>query len=227
MNGKLRLGILVSGRGTNMQAIVDGCRDGSIPASVVVVVSDVATAPALEKARQAGIEAVFIDPKAYPNRAGFNEAVAHLLEERSVGLVLLAGFMRVLGPEFIRRFKGRMMNIHPSLLPSFPGLEAQRQAMDYGVKYSGCTVHFVDEGVDTGPVIIQAAVPVLEDDTVETLAERILREEHRIYPEAVRLYAQGRLVVEGRRVRVLQPVGGRGQIDRPSADKCLRQDGAG
>ncbi|MGE5484159.1 MAG: phosphoribosylglycinamide formyltransferase [Ignavibacteriales bacterium] len=205
MAGTLRLGILVSGRGTNMQAIMDGCRDGSIPAGVVVVISDVETAPALERARNAGVEALFVDPGAYPGRREFDDAVGDLLEQRSVDLVLLAGFMRVLGPTLIRRFKGRIMNIHPSLLPSFPGLDAQRQAVEYGVRYSGCTVHFVDEGVDSGPIIVQAVVPVEDGDTTVTLAERILREEHRIYPEAIRLFAQGRLFVDGRRVRVLSP----------------------
>ncbi len=207
MAGGLRIGILVSGRGSNMQAIVDGCADGSIPGAVVAVISDTESAPALERARRAGVEAMFVDPWAYSCRAEFEDAVGDLLEERSVHLVLLAGFMRVLKPGFIRRFKGRIMNIHPSLLPSFPGIEAQRQAIEYGVKWSGCTVHFVDDGVDTGPIVIQAAVPVEDGDTAETLAEKILCEEHRIYPEAVRLFAQGRLVVEGRHVRVLPPRG--------------------
>jgi phosphoribosylglycinamide formyltransferase-1 len=192
-----------------MQAIIEGCRAGSIPAEVVVVVSDVASAPALERARSFGVEGVFVDPNRFAGRREFDRAVLRALEERRVDLVLLAGFMRILGPEFVRAFRGRMMNIHPSLLPAFPGLEAQRQALEYGVKYSGCTVHFVDEGVDTGPIILQAVVPVSEDDTAETLAERILAEEHRIYPEAVRLYAEGRLAVEGRRVRVLAGSGGR------------------
>ncbi|NPV69448.1 MAG: phosphoribosylglycinamide formyltransferase [Firmicutes bacterium] len=202
MERMLRLGILVSGRGTNMQAIIDGCRDGTIPARVAVVISDVASAPALEKAGRAGVEGVFIDRRAFGSKGAFEGAIAAELERRSVDLVCLAGYMRVLGPAFIGRFKGRIINIHPSLLPSFPGVDAQEQAWRYGVKVSGCTVHFVDEGVDSGPVILQAAVPVLDDDTAETLAARILKEEHRIYAEAIRLYAGGRLIVEGRRVRI-------------------------
>jgi len=200
---RLRLGVLASGRGTNLQAIIEACGEGRIPADVVLVISDVEKAPALDRARKAGIEAVYIGRKGFATREDFERCIGDHLEGRGVDLVILAGFMRVLSRSFVSRFRWRIMNIHPSLLPSFPGLEAQRQAIEYGVKVSGCTVHFVDEGMDTGPIIIQAAVPVLEGDTVETLSERILKEEHRIYPEAIRLYAEGRLVVEGRRVRVL------------------------
>ncbi|MGB9866440.1 MAG: phosphoribosylglycinamide formyltransferase [Bacillota bacterium] len=182
---------------------MDACRSGFIPGEIVVVISDRPSALALERARCAGIEAVGIDPSKVGGMAGFEREAARILKDRQAGLVCLAGFMRVLSPAFLKEFPNRVLNIHPSLLPSFPGLEAQRQALEYGVKITGCTVHFVDEQVDHGPIVIQAAVPVLEDDTVESLSERILREEHRIYPEAVRLFATGRLNIVGRRVRVL------------------------
>jgi phosphoribosylglycinamide formyltransferase-1 len=202
---RIRIGVLASGRGSNLQAIMDSVRQGRLDADVAVVVSDVADAVALTRARSAGIEARFIDPG--PKRAHLTKESEHeiidVLEECRVDLIALAGFMRILGPPFIRHFSGRIMNIHPSLLPSFPGLRVQKKALEYGVKYSGCTVHFVDEGVDTGPIIIQAAVPVLEGDTEETLSARILKEEHRIYTEAIRLFADGRLRIEGRVVHVL------------------------
>jgi phosphoribosylglycinamide formyltransferase-1 len=164
------------------------------------VVSDVATAHALERARRGGVEARHVDPKAYPTRGDFDRAVVAILQEAAVDLVCLAGFMRLLGADFVAAYRNRIMNIHPALLPAFPGLHVQRKAVEYGVKVSGCTVHFVDEGTDTGPIIIQAAVPVADDDTEETLAARILRYEHRIYPQAIRLFAEGRLQVQGRRV---------------------------
>ncbi len=201
----LRVGVLASGRGSNLQAILDAAARGELPAQVVVVVSDRGDALALERARAAGVPAVFVDPARYPSRADFEAEIARLLEAHGVELVVLAGYMRVLGPAFVAAFRNRIMNIHPSLLPAFPGLHAQRQALEHGVKVAGCTVHFVDEGVDTGPIILQAAVPVLEDDTEESLAARILEQEHRLYPEAIRLYAAGRLRVEGRRVRILPP----------------------
>ena len=202
---KLRIGVLVSGRGSNLQALIDSIRAGRLDAEIVLVVSDVQDAFALDRARRAGIEARYIEPG--PRRSRLSEdAEAHLadaLDAAGVDLVALAGFMRILSPAFVRRFKLRMLNIHPSLLPSFPGLHVQKQALEYGVKFSGCTVHFVDEGVDSGPIIIQAAVPVLDSDTEDALADRILREEHRIYTEAIKLFAEGRLRIEGRRVSVL------------------------
>jgi len=149
------------------------------------------------------VEAIFVNPRRYSTRRDFDHALIEILQERDVGIIALAGYMRILGPEFVRAFPHRIVNIHPALLPAFPGLEAQTQAWKYGVKIAGCTVHFVDEGVDTGPIIMQAAVPVLDDDTPETLAERILAEEHRIYPQAIQLLAEDRLRIEGRRVRVL------------------------
>lgn len=198
----LRIGVLASGRGSNLQAIIDAIEAGKLDCRLAVVVSDRADAQALERARKHGTEAVFIDPKGYPNREGFDRAVLVVLVEHQVELVCLAGYMRILTTAFVRVLSGRIMNIHPALLPSFPGLHAQRQAFQYGVKVSGATVHFVDEGVDTGPIICQAAVPVREDDTEETLAARILEQEHQLYPRAIRLYAEGRLEVRGRRVHM-------------------------
>ncbi len=196
----LVLGVLASGRGSNLQAILDGIEAGRCPARVAVVVSDRKDAPALERARRAGSRAVHLDPRAYPDRVAFDDAVAEVLHQQATELVCLAGYMRVLSEEFVRRFPGRILNVHPALLPAFPGLHAQRQAIQHGVKVAGATVHFVDQGVDTGPIVLQSAVPVLDEDTEETLAARILIEEHRLYPEAIRLYAEGRLRVEGRRV---------------------------
>jgi phosphoribosylglycinamide formyltransferase 1 len=196
----LVLGVLASGRGSNLQAILDAIEAGRCPARVAVVMSDRKDAPALERARRVGAKAVHLDPRAYPDRVAFDEAVAEVLHQHATELVCLAGYMRVLSAEFVRRFPGRILNVHPALLPAFPGLHAQRQALQHGVKVTGATVHFVDEGVDTGPIVLQSAVPVLDDDTEDTLAARILAEEHRLYPEAIRLYAEGRLGVEGRRV---------------------------
>jgi len=202
MSDLLRIGVLASGRGSNFQALVEAARAGRIPAIVAVLVSDRAAAPALDIARAHGIEALFIDPKQYPNREAHEKAIIAALEERKVGLVCQAGYMRILTPTYIEHFKGRAFNIHPSLLPAFPGLHAQRQALEHGVRVAGATVHFADEGVDTGPIVLQAAVPVLPGDTEETLSRRILAEEHRIYPEAVRLFAEGRLRIEGRIVHI-------------------------
>ena len=198
----LRIGVLASGRGSNLQAIIDAIEAGKLDCRLAVVVSDRPEAQALERARKHGTEAVFMAPKGYPNRDAFDQAVLAILAEHQVELVCLAGYMRVLSPMFVRALPGQIMNIHPALLPSFPGLHAQRQALQYGVKLSGATVHFVNEGVDTGPIICQVAVPVREDDTEETLAARILEQEHQLYPRAIRLYAEGRLSIIGRRVLV-------------------------
>ncbi len=181
---------------------MDAIAAGRLPAQVVVVLSDKQGAVALERARAAGIPAEFVDPASFPSREAFDRRLAERLKAYGVDLVVLAGFMRILSPAFVRAFPGRIMNIHPSLLPAFPGLHAQRQALEYGVKVSGCTVHFVDEGLDSGPIIMQAAVPVREGDTEESLAARILEQEHRLYPDAIRLFAEGRLQVEGRQVRI-------------------------
>ena len=198
----LRLAALASGRGSNLEAILDACRREEFPARVVVVVSDRENAQALERATRAGVEAVFLDPKAYRDREAYDASLHATLERHRPGLVCLAGFMRVLTPAFVRPWAGRLVNVHPSLLPAFPGLHAQRQALAYGVKVAGATVHFVDEGVDTGPIILQASVPVRPDDTEDSLSARILAEEHRLYPAAIRLFAEGRLTIGGRRVLV-------------------------
>lgn len=199
---RLTVGVLASGRGSNLRSIIRATAEGRVPARVVVVISNVSTAGALEIARENGIEAVCVDPKNHPDRRTYDAALVEVLRSHGVELVALAGYMRLVGPAFLEAFPGRVLNIHPSLLPAFPGLNAQKKALEHGVKVAGCSVFFVDEGTDTGPIIIQAAVPVHEDDTVETLSDRILAEEHRIYPEAIRLFAEGRLRVEGRRVRV-------------------------
>ena len=198
----LRLGVLASGRGSNLQAILDAIDAGRCPARVAVVVSDRKDAKALDRATRAGLPAVHIDPRSHPDRAAFDAAVTAVLAGHGVELVCLAGYMRLLSGEFVAAWRSRILNVHPALLPAFPGLHAQRQALDHGAKVSGATIHFVDEGVDTGPIVLQAAVLVREDDTEATLAARILAEEHRLYPEAVRLYAEGRLAIEGRRVRI-------------------------
>jgi phosphoribosylglycinamide formyltransferase-1 len=211
------LGVLASGRGSNLQAILDAIDAGRCPARVAVVVSDRKDAPALERARRAGAKAVHLDPRAYPDRVAFDDAVAEVLRQHGTELVCLAGYMRVLSAEFVRRFPGRILNVHPALLPAFPGLHAQRRALEHGVKIAGATVHFVDEGVDTGPIVLQAAVPVLDDDTEDTLAARILVEEHRLYPEAIRLYAEGRLRLAGR--RVLAGGGGAGSASDPGVGR--------
>jgi len=197
---KLRVGVLVSGRGSNLQAIIDAGEAGKLDAAVVVVVSDVADAYALERARNHSIADVFVDPKAPASREAFDEELISVLTKHQVDLVCLAGYMRVLSPRFINHFHHRIMNIHPALLPSFPGLHVQREALRHGVRFSGCTVHFADEGVDTGPIIIQAVVPVFDDDTEEALAARILKYEHQVYPRAIQLFAEGRLEVKERRV---------------------------
>jgi phosphoribosylglycinamide formyltransferase-1 len=194
-----KLGILLSGRGSNFEAIARNVQAGKIPAEIGVVISNKEEAGGLAIARQIGLKAMCIPSKGKEREAFERELVA-ALREHEVDLVCLAGFMRVLTPYFIREFRGRILNIHPALLPSFPGVEVQKQALDYGVKWTGCTVHFVDEGVDTGPVVCQAAVPVLDEDTPETLAARILKEEHRIYTEAICLVVEEKIRIEGRRV---------------------------
>jgi phosphoribosylglycinamide formyltransferase 1 len=199
---RLRIGVLASGRGSNFQALVAAARAGRMPADVVVLISDRAEAGAVALARAEGIEAVVVPPGEHPGREAHDKAVTDALEARRVGLVCLAGYMRILGAGFVEHFRGRLLNIHPALLPAFPGLHAQRQALQHGVRVAGATVHFVDEGTDTGPIVLQAAVPVERGDTEDTLAARILVEEHRIYPEAVRLFAEGRLEIDGRRVRI-------------------------
>jgi len=198
----LGLGVLASGRGSNLQAILEACARPDFPARVVVVVADRERAPALEHARQHRVPAIWLNPKDFGDRAAYDEALRRLLDEHRVGLVCLAGFMRILTPGLVRAYATRIVNVHPSLLPAFPGLAAQRQALEHGVRVAGATVHFVDEGVDTGPIILQASVPVHPDDTEESLSARILVEEHRLYPEAIRLFAEGRLTIAGRKVLI-------------------------
>lgn len=195
------LGILISGRGSNFEAIARNVEGGTIPAKIAVVVSNREEAPGLERARQMGLSARFIASRG-KDREAYDREVVETLREFQVDLVCLAGFMRILSPYFIREFPGRILNIHPAILPAFPGADAQKQALEYGAKISGCTVHIVDEGVDTGPIVCQAAVPVLDGDTVETLSARILKEEHRIYTEAICLLLEDCVRIEGRRVLV-------------------------
>ena len=194
-----KIGVLVSGRGSNLQALMDAQRSGDLGGEIVAVISNVESAPALERARTAGIPALFRDPRGL-GRDAFDAELATILRERGVDLVCLAGYLRILSDPFLRAFAGRVVNVHPSLLPAFPGLDAQRQALEHGVKVSGATVHLVDHGLDSGPIVLQEAVPVAEADTPETLASRILQAEHRIYPRAVRILLEGRYRIEGRRV---------------------------
>jgi phosphoribosylglycinamide formyltransferase-1 len=198
----LRIGVLASGRGSNFQSIIDAIGDKTLRAEIAVLITDNPAAFAIERAEKHGIEYLVIKPGDYGSKEDFYIKIASELRDRRVGLVVLGGFMRIVGKPLIDAFPGRIMNIHPALLPAFPGLHGQKQALEYGVKISGCTVHFVDEGMDTGPIIIQAAVPVYHDDTEEILSERILKLEHKIYPEAIRLFSEGRIEVEGRIVRV-------------------------
>lgn len=199
---ELKIGVLISGSGSNLQSIIDACACGKIAGRVVCVISNKADAYGLERAKKAGIPSLHLDHRAYSGREAYDEALVASLREFGVELVVLAGFMRIITSVLLEAFPMRVMNIHPALLPSFPGLHAQRQALDYGAKVAGCTVHFVDCGCDTGPIIIQAAVPVLEGDTEDTLSARIQKEEHRIYPEAIRLFSEGALKVDGRVVTV-------------------------
>jgi phosphoribosylglycinamide formyltransferase 1 len=199
----LALGVLASGRGSNLQAILDACARPGFPAHVAVVVSDRERALALERARAAGVEALWVNPKDFGDREAYDLTLVGELQRRQVGLVCHAGWMRILSPAYVRAFAGRALNVHPSLLPAFPGLHAQRQALEHGAKVAGATVHFVDEGVDTGPIVLQAVVAIEPTDTEETLSARILVQEHRLYPEAIRLFAEGRLQIQGRRVIVL------------------------
>jgi len=200
MNDRPVIAILVSGSGSNLQAIIDASERGEIPGRVGLVVSNKADAYGLVRARNHDIPTEVVDHRAFENREAFDARMVEVIRSSGAELVCLAGFMRVVTPVFLRAFPHRILNIHPALLPSFPGTHGPRQALQYGVRFSGCTVHFLDEGVDTGPVVVQAVVPVYEDDTEDTLAARILKEEHRIYPMAIRLFLEGRLAVEGRRV---------------------------
>jgi len=205
MGNLLKIGVLVSGNGTNLQAILDRCADGTLSAEIACVISNKAEAHALERARKHGIPTVHIDHRDFPGRAHYDAELVDTLRKHDVGLVVLAGFMRIITPVLIDAFPAAIMNIHPALLPAFPGLHAQRQALEHGVRITGCTVHFVDAGTDTGPIILQSAVAVDTEDTEETLSAKIQLEEHRIYPQAIQLFADGRLKVEGRKV-IISPL---------------------
>jgi phosphoribosylglycinamide formyltransferase-1 len=216
---KVKVGVLVSGRGSNLQAIIDNIGNGALSAEIVVVISDQADAYALERARKHNIPGVNVNTRGFKGkRDAYDALLVKELQKYNVELVVLAGFMRIITPTLLKEFPHRVMNIHPALLPSFPGLHVQKAALEHGVKFSGCTVHFVDEGMDTGPIIIQAVVPILDNDTEDSLSERILRQEHTIYSRAIQLFAEGRLRIEGRRVIVTG--------SRSDADAFLLNPGA-
>ncbi|MFW6309385.1 MAG: phosphoribosylglycinamide formyltransferase [bacterium] len=196
----INIAVFISGRGTNLQSIIDSVEAGKIPVNLKVVISNNKDAYGLTRAEKAGIETRWVDPDKFNTDKKYEDELLRILEKKEIELVALAGFMRLLTPYFLHNFSGKAMNIHPSLLPSFRGLHAQKQAVDYGVKVSGCTVHFVDEGMDTGPIILQKTVPVYDSDDEDSLADRILEKEHEIYPEAIRLYAEDKLELKGRKV---------------------------
>jgi phosphoribosylglycinamide formyltransferase-1 len=202
MARQVTLGVLISGGGTNLQAIIDAVEEKKLDAKIELVLSNRADAYGLTRARNHGVATEVLDHKVFSSREAYDQAVVDLLRARGVELVVLAGFMRLLSPVFIKAYSNRIMNIHPALLPAFAGLQVQKKAVEHGVRFAGCTVHFVNEECDEGPIIIQAVVPVFADDTEESLAARILKQEHRIYPRAIQLYAEGRLHVVGRRVIV-------------------------
>jgi len=202
MARQLPIAVLISGGGTNLQAIIDAIEAKRLDAVIKLVLSNKFEAYGLVRARNHGIATAILDHRSYPSREAYDQAVVDLLGAHGVELVILAGFMRLLSPVLVKAYANRIMNIHPALLPAFPGLHVQKKALEHGVRFSGCTVHFVNEECDEGPIVMQAVVPVFVDDTEETLAARILKEEHRIYPRAIQLYAEGRLRVEGRRVIV-------------------------
>lgn len=201
---KTRIAVLISGSGTNLQSIIDRSESGDLPAQVVCVISDREKAFGLERARKHGIMAFFVNPKDFAKREEHEEAIIRLLDDNRVELVVLAGYMRLLTRHMLERYRNRIINVHPALLPSFPGTDGYGDAWRYGVKVSGCTVHFVDEGCDSGPIILQGVNPVEEDDTFESFRERGLKLEHKVLPEAIRLYCEGRLRIEGRKVRILE-----------------------
>ncbi|MCZ7401105.1 MAG: phosphoribosylglycinamide formyltransferase [Candidatus Methanoperedens sp.] len=200
----IRIAVLVSGRGSNLQAIIDSIENKYLHAQISVVISDIGDAYALERARKHGINAVHIDPGKFASKASYEAEVLKTLNSHNVQLVLLAGYMKILGKTLLTAYKDRILNIHPALLPAFPGLHAQEQAFKHGVKVAGCTVHFVDEELDGGPIILQKCVEVKEDDTAQTLADRILEQEHKIYPEAIKLFAENKLRIEGRKVKIIK-----------------------
>jgi phosphoribosylglycinamide formyltransferase-1 len=214
---RLKVGVLISGRGSNLQALLDACADPAFPAEIVAVLSNRPGAAGLERARAAGVAAGVVDHRAYPDRAAFEEALDRTLRDAGVGFVCLAGFMRLLTPWFVERWRDRMINIHPSLLPAFPGLDTHRRAIEAGVRFTGCTVHFVRAEMDDGPILVQAAVPVLPRDDEHALAARVLEAEHRCYPLALRLVAEGRARVAGVRVEISDAAGPAGAVLNPEA----------
>lgn len=190
-----KLAVLVSGRGTNLQAIIDHIDQGKLNAGIAIIITNKSMAQALERGKKHAIQTTFLDPDRYPEKAEYDRALANIIKKHSVDLICLAGYMRILGKEFVQTFKGKIINIHPSLLPAFPGLNVQQKAIDGGVKFSGCTVHFVDETVDAGPIILQAVVPVHQDDSAETLTQRILEQEHILYPKAIKMIAENHIKI--------------------------------
>lgn len=198
----LKIGVLISGGGSNLQSIIDHIENGCLRAEIRVVISNSAQAYGLERAKKHNIPFAVLNHLDYADREAYDRELMRILTEAGVDLIVLAGFMRILTRSFLKSFDQKVINIHPALLPAFPGTHVQQKALDYGVKFSGCTVHFVDEGVDTGPIIIQAVVPVLAGDDAERLAQRILKEEHKIYPQAIRYFAEGRVIKNGRRVTI-------------------------
>jgi len=202
MTKKLKLGVLISGSGSNLQSIIDHIDDGRLSAEIKIVISNNPGAFGINRAKKHGIPFAVVDSEKFTDREEFDRQLVGILSAAAVDLIVLAGFMRILSPFFLQAFPQRIINIHPALLPAFPGIHVQKKALDYGVKFSGCTVHFVDEGVDTGPIIIQSVVPVFPDDDEETLSKRILKEEHRIYPQAIQFFAEGRIMLSGRKVQI-------------------------
>ncbi|MBC7075010.1 MAG: phosphoribosylglycinamide formyltransferase [Syntrophomonadaceae bacterium] len=203
-SGKLNLAVLASGRGSNFDALCRAIEQKDLEAEIKILISDKKDAASLVKARRRGIDAFYIPPRNYRNRDEYEAVIVEKLRERGVNIVALAGYMRLVGKVFLDAYKNRILNIHPALLPSFPGLHAQKQAVEYGVRYSGCTVHIVDEGMDTGPIVMQSVVPVYQDDTEESLAERILAEEHKIYWRSLQYFAEGRVYLDGRKVYIAE-----------------------
>ncbi len=202
----INIGVLISGGGSNLQSVIDNIKSGYINARIAVVISDNKNAYGLIRASEVEIDTETVDFPSFDHRSDYDAHIVAILKRYDVELVVLAGYMKVVTPVFIDAYKNKILNIHPALLPSFPGLHVQKKTLEYGAKFSGCTVHFVDEGVDTGPIIAQAVVPVLDDDTEESLSSRILKQEHKLYPLAIRLYTQNRLTIEGRRVMVSPPI---------------------
>lgn len=202
MTELIKLGVLISGSGSNLQSIIDHIEQGTLPARIKIVVSNNPQAFGLIRAAKHGIPCAVLNHQDFNNREDFDRELIHILRQADADLIVLAGFMRILTNAFLRAFPDKIINIHPALLPAFPGTHVQQKALDYGVKFSGCTVHFIDEGVDTGPIIIQSVVPVLPDDAADTLAARILKEEHQIYPQAIRYFAEGRIIKNGRQVSI-------------------------